>query len=272
MKVVLFCGGFGMRLYPSTENIPKPMVHIGHRPILWHLMKYYSFFGHKDFILCLGYKSDQIKRYFLNYDECLSNDFIMSDGGKTLQLFNSDIKDWKITFADTGLNSNVGQRLKAVEKYLEGEPMFLANYSDAVTDLHLPRLIDFFITHKGIGCFVAVKPPYTFHIVSMRKGGPVKKLCHIGQSGVKINGGFFVFRNDIFNYINEGEDLVNEPFQRLIEKQELMAYEYDGFWANMDTYKDKQKLDDMFSKGETPWQVWKHSGATGKRAGGRKND
>ena len=134
-----------MRLFPSTENIPKPMATIGEKPVLWHLMKYYAHFGHKEFILCLGYKGEQIKRFFLNYDECLSNDFILSHGGKKRQLLKSDIEDWRITFVETGLHSNVGQRLKAVEKYLEGEEAFLANYSDAVTDLHLPKLIDFFI-------------------------------------------------------------------------------------------------------------------------------
>src|SRR4030065_715751 len=138
MKVVLFCGGMGMRLYPSTENIPKPMVVIGEKPILWNLMKYYSYFGHKNFILCLGYKGEEIKKFFLNYDECLSNDFILSQGGKKRQLLKSDIEDWRITFVETGLDSNLGQRLKAVQKYLEGEEMFLANYSDGLTNLHLP--------------------------------------------------------------------------------------------------------------------------------------
>ena len=121
MKVVLFCGGLGMRMREYSEEIPKPMVKIGYRPILWHIMKYYSYFGHKDFILCLGYKGDIIKDYFLNYNECISNDFVLSQGGKKLQLLSSDIEDWNITFVDTGLSSNIAQRLKAVEKYLEGE-------------------------------------------------------------------------------------------------------------------------------------------------------
>ena len=139
MKVVLFCGGLGMRLREYSETIPKPMVNIGYRPILWHVMKYYAHYGHKDFILCLGYRADAIKNYFLNYNECTSNDFVLSGGGKKLQLFNSDIHDWRIVFADTGINSNIGQRLKAVEKYLEGEDEFLANYSDGLTDMPLPH-------------------------------------------------------------------------------------------------------------------------------------
>src|SRR5690242_13738624 len=145
MKVVLFCGGLGMRLREYSETIPKPMVNIGYRPILWHVMKYYAHYGHKEFILCLGYKADMIKNYFLNYNECLSNDFTLSEGGKTLQLLNSDIQDWKITFVDTGVSTNIGQRLKMVEQHLEGEDVFLANYTDGLTDLPLPQLIDSFL-------------------------------------------------------------------------------------------------------------------------------
>ncbi len=258
MKVVLFCGGLGLRLYPSTENVPKPMVTIGEKPILWHLMKYYAHFGHKDFILCLGYKGEQIKRFFLNYDECLSNDFILSHGGRKKQLLKSDIEDWRIAFVETGLHSNVGQRLKAVEKYLEGEEVFLANYSDAVTDLHLPKLIDFFIKRGKIGCFLATKAFHTFHVVSASTDGHVKSIRQASQS-IRINGGFFVFKNEIFDYINEGEDLVDEPFQRLIKRSELVAYAYDGFWAGLDTYKDKQRLDELASKGNAPWEVWKNA-------------
>ena len=135
MKVVLFCGGQGTRLRDYSENVPKPMVPIGYRPILWHVMKYYAHFGHKDFILCLGYRADVIKDYFLNFNECVSNDFVLSAGGAKLELLNRDIQDWTITFAETGPTSNIGQRLKAVEKYVKDEPMFLANYSDGLTDM-----------------------------------------------------------------------------------------------------------------------------------------
>jgi len=127
MKVVLFCGGQGLRMREFSDTIPKPMVNIGSRPILWHIMKYYAHYGHKDFILCLGHGADFIKNYFLNYNECISNDFVLSRGGKKLQLFNSDISDWNITFADSGVTSNLGERLKAVEKYLDDEDVFLAN-------------------------------------------------------------------------------------------------------------------------------------------------
>lgn len=257
MKVVLFCGGLGMRLREYSESIPKPMVNIGYRPILWHVMKYYAYYGHKDFILCLGYKADVIKNYFLNYDECLSNDFILSQGGKKLELLNSDIQDWRITFVDTGLTSNIGQRLKAVEGYLEGEETFLANYSDGLTDLPLPRLIDHLYEHQKTACFLCVRPTQSFHVVSMKNNGIVGAIQHVVHSNMWINGGYFVFRKEFFEHINEGEELVQEPFSRLIEKEELMAYKYEGFWACLDTFKDKQRLDDLYARGEAPWEVWK---------------
>src|SRR6187200_987391 len=156
MKVVLFCGGFGMRLREFSESIPKPMVNIGYRPILWHVMKYYAHYGHKDFILCLGHGADFIKNYFLNYNECISNDFVLSGGGKKLQLFNSDIDDWNITFADTGVSSNIGQRLRAVEKYLDGEEMFFANYSDGLTDLPLDLQLNYFKREGRVASFACV--------------------------------------------------------------------------------------------------------------------
>ncbi len=258
MKVVLFCGGLGMRLREYSESIPKPMVNIGYRPILWHVMKYYAHYGYKDFILCLGYKADVVKNYFLNYDECLSNDFVLSKGGKDVQLINSDIQDWKITFADTGLTSNIGQRLKAVEKYLDGEETFLANYTDGLSDLPLPKVIDQFSQSKKIACFVSVKPTQSFHVVSFRDDGSVGGIQHLSRSGIWINGGFFVFKKEIFGYIEEGEELVVEPLQRLIDLGEIMTYRYNGFWVSMDTFKDKQMLDDMYGRGDAPWEVWKN--------------
>lgn len=257
MKVVLFCGGLGTRIRDYSDSIPKPMINIGYRPILWNLMKYYAHYGHKDFILCLGYKADVIKNYFLNYDECLSNDFVLSGGGKQILMLKSDIQDWKITFVDTGLHSNIGQRLKAVEKHLAGEEAFLANYSDALSDLPLDQYIDNFLKHDKIASFVSVKPAQTFHVIETREDGIVTNIKHVNNSSTLINGGFFVFKTEIFKYINEGEELVVEPFQRLIEKEELIAYKYDGFWACMDTFRDKQMFDDMHSQGKTIWEIWK---------------
>lgn len=258
MKVVLFCGGLGTRLREYSDNIPKPMVPIGYRPILWHVMKYYAHFGHRDFILCLGYRADAIKHYFRNYDECISNDFTLSQGGKHLELFHSDIHDWNITFADTGVNSNIGMRLKAVEKYLDGEEMFLANYSDGLVDLHLPDLIDSFAKQKKTASFISVRPSLSYHVVSADPDGTVQEIREISRSNMRINGGYFIFRKQIFDYMKAGEELVLQPFQRLIEQRQLIAHPYDGFFASMDTFKYKQVLDDLYNSGKAPWEVWKN--------------
>jgi glucose-1-phosphate cytidylyltransferase len=261
MKVVLFCGGLGMRLREYSESIPKPMVNIGYRPILWHVMKYYAHYGHKDFILCLGYRADVIKNYFLNYNECTSNDFVLSRGGKRLQLFNSDIQDWRITFADTGINSNIGQRLKAVEKHLDGEEEFLANYSDGLTDVPLPVQLDHFHRSGTIGSFLCVRPNLSYHLVSLQEGEEnlVSGIHAINNGTIRINGGFFIFKRQIFDYMGANEELVQEPFQRLVAERQLVGYSYDGFWACMDTFKDKQQLDEL-DHGAAPWKVWNHAG------------
>jgi glucose-1-phosphate cytidylyltransferase len=259
MKVVIFCGGLGLRLREYSERIPKPMVEIGYRPLLWHVMKYYASCGHKDFILCLGYRGDIVKKYFLDYNECTSNDFILSEGGKNLKLLGSDIEDWRITFVDTGLHSNIGQRLKAVEKHLEGEEVFLANYSDGLSDVPMDRMLEHFYRHKRIGCFVAVQPTHSFHVVSVSDEVIVNGIRHLSKSGIWINGGYFIFNRRIFDYIENGEELVEEPFQRLISINQLITYKYDGFWVAMDTFKDKQFLDDIYSKGNAPWEIWKNN-------------
>lgn len=260
MKVVLFCGGMGTRLREHSETIPKPLVNIGYRPIIWHLMRYYAHFGHKDFILCLGYKADTIKQYFLDYDETISNDFVLAEGGKKVELLGSDIHDWKITFVDTGLNSNIGMRLKAVQKFLDGEETFLANYSDGLTDLHLPTMIDYAKQKDATACFLGVAPNSSFHLVSSAPDGTVQNIQHIKDIGMRVNGGFFVLKHDIFDVMKDGEELVQEPFQRLAHDGKLVAYPYDGFWACMDTFKEKQSLEDMYSRGQPPWEVWRTNG------------
>jgi len=256
MKVVLFCGGLGTRLREYSETIPKPMVDIGYRPIIWQLMKYYAHFGHKDFILCLGYRGDYIKRYFLDYDECLSNDFVMSEGGRAVQLHNTDISEWSITFVDTGLHSNIGQRLKAVEKYLEGEEVFMANYSDGLSDLDLNQYLDFFYDQDKIASFLSVRPSQSFHHVQRSQEGLVTDIQPIDQGDFWINGGFFIFKQQIFDYIQDGEELVHEPFHRLIKQEELVTYRNPNFWACMDTFKEKKLFDDMYASGNMPWAVW----------------
>jgi glucose-1-phosphate cytidylyltransferase len=257
LKVVLFCGGLGMRLREYSENTPKPMVPIGHRPILWNLMKYYAHYDNKEFILCLGHNSHVIKDYFLNYDECLTNDFVLQGGATELQ--NTDIHDWKITFADTGLNSNIGMRLKAVEKYLAdlaAEDMFMANYADGLSDVPLDEMLEFFKNSDKTACFLCVKPNQTFHYVHVNEDGTVKSIQDTTSNGLTVNGGFFIFKKKIFDYIREGEELVHEPFNRLIEENQLIAYQYDGFWKCMDTFKDKQAFDEMYRAGSCPWQLW----------------
>ena len=262
MKVVLFCGGQGMRLRDYSELTPKPMVNIGYRPILWHVMKYYAHFGHRDFILCLGHKADVIKNYFRHYDETVSNDFVLSEGNK-IELLNSDIHDWRITFVDTGISASVGERLAAVEPYLEGEEVFLANYADGLTDLDLGRYLEDVLPTQRIATFLCVRPTNTFHVVSARDGGVVSRIAPVSESEVWINAGYYVFRRAIFDWISEGEDLVTEPFARLIERGELLAYRYTGFWTAMDTFKDKETLDSRYVRGDAPWEVWRHDVGNG---------
>lgn len=257
MKVVLFCGGQGMRLREHSDIIPKALVNIGPRPMIWHLMKYYAHYGHKDFILCLGHKANVIKDYFLNYNECLSNDFTLSNGGKTIELLSSDVHDWKITFLDTGLSSNIGQRLKRVQSHLEGEETFLANYADGLTDLPLPLMLDHFYAHDKVACFMGVKPIQTFHVVDTDSSGLVQDIRDVNSSDMWVNGGFFIFKQQIFDYIHDGEELVVEPFRRLITEGQLTCYKNPSFWACMDTFKEKQRFDDMYARGDAPWEVWK---------------
>jgi len=256
MKVVLFCGGFGMRMREYSESIPKPMVKVGNRPILWHIMKYYAHYGHRDFILCLGWQANIIKQYFLQYDECISNDFVLTSGGQSVELLNSDIHDWKITFVDTGTRSNIGQRLKAVEHVLAGEEEFLANYTDGLSDVPLPDVIESFRRRKSTASFLSVKPSQSFHSVRVLADGTVSGLEPVNKSGLLMNGGFFVFRKEIFEYLNDGEELVEEPFDRLIQEGKLSSHSYDGFWSCMDTFKEKQELDDLYVSGSPPWAVW----------------
>lgn len=247
-----------MRLRGYADDLPKPMVQIGTRPILWHLMKYYAHYGHKDFILCLGYKGNSIKDYFLHYDEAVSNDFVWSHGGKKIDYLNRDIDDWTITFVETGANATIGERLRMVEPHLQGEEMFLANYSDGLSDIPLPALIQAFEKSNSIASLLLVQPTASFDIVNVSSEGAVQNICGLSQSDIWINGGFFVLRNEIFRYMHPGEELVREPFQRLIEKNQLFAYKYTGFWQCMDTFKDKQRLDDM-NQGTAPWKVWNKS-------------
>lgn len=260
MKVVLFCGGQGTRLRDYSETIPKPMVKVGYRPILWNIMKYYAHYGHKDFILALGYKGDHIKDYFINYDETISNNFVFTRGGKQVELLNSDIDDWKITFVDTGMHSNIGMRLMKVKEFLDGEEMFLANYADGLTDMHLPTMLEHFESHPDkVASLMAYQPTGSFHLVSGDQDGLVTSIHPMSITELWLNTGYYAFRKEIFDYMEAGEELVMEPFQRLIQNKKLINYHHKGFWQAMDTFKDKMMLDDMIAKGPVPWEVWNNT-------------
>ncbi len=259
MKVVLFCGGLGTRLRDYSEAIPKPMVLLGSRPILWHIMKYYAHYGHTEFILALGHKSEVVKEYFLNYHEAVSNDFVLTEGGRHVELLSSDIDHWRITFVDTGINATIGERLKAVERHIGDDPLFMANYADGLSDLHLPDYLAAFEAQRPVAAFLAVHSPQSFHVARLADDGRCTAIEPLSDSELWINGGFFIFKNEIFRDLHPGEDLVFEPFQRLIARGELMGHRYRGFWQAMDTFKDRQALEERLQHGDAPWQVWRRA-------------
>ena len=244
MKVVLFCGGFGMRMgsffqnkTDFLENSPKPMIMIGNRPILWHIMKYYAHFGHRDFILCLGYKADIIKEFF--------------------KTNNDHFADWNIQLVDTGLNTKIGQRLFSVKDLLRNDDVFMVNYTDGLTDVNLKTYLDYFMKHDKIASLLSVKAPLGFHHVISNKNGIVERIKDgLGNYDLRINAGFFIFKNEFFNYFKDGEELVDEPFTRLIREGQLISYVYNGFWKNIDNYKDKMEIDDMYVKNNALWIIW----------------
>ena len=260
MKVVLFCGGLGTRLREHSDTIPKPLVNIGYRPLLWHLMRYYAHFGHRDFILCLGYRGDMIREYFLKYNEAMSNDFTWHAGGRKIELHGHDIDDWNVTFVDTNLHSNIGQRLLRVEPYLRGEAEFLANYSDGLANIPLDQLIADFRSKQAIASFASVRSPQSFHAVQATPDGTVTSMGALHDEQIRINGGFFALRREIFSYVREGEELVEQPFARLIAERKLVAFPWDGFWRCIDTFRDKITYDRMEATGDCPWKVWQAPG------------
>jgi glucose-1-phosphate cytidylyltransferase len=263
LKVALFCGGLGTRLREHSDTIPKPLVNIGCRPILWHLMRYYAHYGHKDFILCLGYRGDMIREFFLNYREEMSNDFVLTEGGRKTELLTTDIHDWRITFVDTGLHANIGQRLMKVRHLLEDEEVFLANYADGLSDLPLDDHIAHFSGADVVASFAGVRTSQSFHAVLACDDSYVQRIGAISDANFWINGGFFVLRKEIFEYMEPGDELVEAPFRRLIEKRKLLVNRYTGFWQSMDTFKDKITFDRMEARGDCPWAVWRKNGGNG---------
>jgi glucose-1-phosphate cytidylyltransferase len=266
VKVVIFCGGQGMRMREASESIPKPMIPIGNRPILWHIMKYYAHFGFSDFVLCLGYKAEAIKHFFLTYSEAMANDFVLSDGGAKVHLLKTDIHNWNITFVDTGLHANIGQRLRAVREHIGDDEYFLASYGDTLTDADLPAMITRAKEAGVTASFLAARPNYSFHVVDMDDDGLANGVHDVTRSDVWINGGFFVLRKEVLDHIGPGEDLVNEPFARLMQDRQVLAQRHDGFWAPMDTLKDKHNLETLVERGRPPWEVWDVDVAHGKTA------
>ena len=257
MKVVLFCGGLGMRMRADNTSLPKPMTPVGTRPVLWHVMRYYAHFGHKEFILCLGYGAEAVKDYFLSYKETASNDFVLRKGGDDVELLSTDISDWTITFVDTGIDTAIGERLRRVRPYLEGDEMFLANYGDVLTDAPMNDLIDEFHESDAVAQLLAVSPQDSFHVVSIEGTSKVTGLVPVADLDMRINGGYFVLRQGIFNYIEEGEDLVMDGCRRAADQGRLRAKKYDGFWAPMDTLKERTALEQMYRSGNSPWALWR---------------
>ncbi|MGB5813197.1 MAG: sugar phosphate nucleotidyltransferase [Polyangiales bacterium] len=256
MKVVIFCGGFGTRLREHSDTIPKPLVDIGYRPILWHLMKYYAHYGHKEFILCLGYRADLIKQYFLEYNPHVSGNVTIAPGGRRTPE-KSDIDDWKIHLVDTGLNTNIGGRLMAIRDYIGSDEMFLANYGDGLSDVPLNAQIEQFKASGAIAGFTAVQPAQqSFHTVYAGDDGFVTQIRSMAGTDVWINGGYMILRREVFDYMRPGEELVEEPFQRLLSEKKLFTFKYGGFWKAMDTFKDKVAFDQMDANGDRPWEVW----------------
>ena len=234
MKVVLFCGGLGLRLRGVTGVVPKPMVPVGGRPLLWHIMSYYAHYGHREFLLCVGHQADVIKRYF-------GGDAFRAEG-------------WSVRFVDTPVEASIGERFHAVRNLVDDD-VFLANYGDTVTDVALPDLIEAHSASGKTASLLSVQPNYTFNVVTTKGSVQVTGFQDIAESGIRINGGYFVLNRQVFDYLEEGDDMP-EMFRRLIAADELVAYPYDGFWAPMDTLKDKERLEALVASGGSVWQVW----------------
>lgn len=256
MKVVIFCGGQGMRMRDYDERVPKPLVPIGPRPVLWHVMKYYAHHGHNDFILCLGYGARQIKEYFLDYKEWLSNDFVLEAGGDEVEMLSRDVQDWRITFVDTGLHSLIGERLRRVRPHLDGCGTFLANYADCLTDAPINDII---AEHRRVGAVAtvtAVAPTRTFHVLDVDNGGTISRVGPVNNADMWINGGYMVLEECIFDNLDAGEELVEEPFNRLAAQGKLHAYRHRGSWIGVDTFKERQEVEELYLQGKPFWASW----------------
>jgi len=255
MKVVLFCGGYGMRMRTGTPgDVPKPMQMVGPRPLIWHVMRYYAHFGHTDFILCLGYGAHHIKEFFLNYQETASNDFVLRDGH--VELLSTDISGWSISFVQTGIESAIGERLRRVRERVDGAEMFLANSADVLTDAPLPEIIERFERSDAGASMMVVPPPGTFHCIELGERSMVGGITPIDEMPIWANGGYFVLRQEVFDHIPEGGDLVANGCAELAKRGRLLAYPYRGYWRPTDTVKERVALDEAYSRGDKPWALW----------------
>jgi glucose-1-phosphate cytidylyltransferase len=258
MKVVLFCGGYGMRMRDGRSDVPKPMTTVGPRPLIWHVMRYYAHFGHKDFVLCLGYGAHHVKDYFLNYDETVSNDFVLRDG--KVELLGSDIGDWRIAFVHTGLTSPIGERLRRVRAHVENEEMFLANYADVLTDMPLDDMVDRLRAQPDkVGGLLAVPPQSAFHCLDIGEDDAVHSITTLQEMPIWENGGYFVLRPEIFDYLPENGDLVTDGAMVLAKEGRMMAYPYSGFWQPADTVKERTALEAAYQSGARPWMLWERT-------------
>ncbi|HLY99767.1 MAG TPA: glucose-1-phosphate cytidylyltransferase [Candidatus Angelobacter sp.] len=257
MKVVVLCGGLGTRLREETEFRPKPMVEIGGRPILWHIMKLYAGAGFREFVLCLGYRGNMIKEYFLNY-EAMNNDFTICLGRDSRIQYNNvhTEQDFKVTLADTGAGTMTGGRVKRIQQYIDGDT-FMLTYGDGVSNVDINQLLAFHKSHGKLATVTAVVPSSRFGIVDTSQEGRVLQFVEKPKSESRASAGYFVFQREIFNYLN-GDDCIleREPLERLAAEGQLMAWEHNGFFYAMDTYREYEYLNDLWQKNQAPWKVW----------------
>lgn len=257
MKVVILAGGYGTRLSEETDIRPKPMVEIGGKPILWHIMKIYSSYGFNDFIICLGYKSDLIKKYFLDLN-LQSSDFTIDTVGGKLTIHKKKVPDWRVSLIDTGINTLTGGRLLRIRNFIEDDT-FMMSYGDGVSNINLINLLTFHKKHGKIATLTAVRPPARFGVLNIDASGQIKSFHEKPDGdGTWINGGFFVLNKEVFNYIGDDEPYFEDyPLSNLSRDGQLFAYEHNGFWRPMDTMSDKRVLEDLWTKGSAEWKIWK---------------
>lgn len=257
MKVAVLCGGQGTRLREETEFRPKPLIDVGGRPILWHIMKTYAHYGFRDFVLCLGYRGNMIKEYFLNY-EAMNNDFTICLGAMSEIRYHGlhDEQDFRVTLADTGADAMTGGRVKAIERYIDGDT-FMLTYGDGVADVNICELLKFHQSHGKIATVTTVPPVSRFGILDVKESGRVTKFMEKPRSEGWANAGYFIFNRRIFDYLSGPQCILErEPLEKLVAEDQLMAYQHDGFFYAMDTYREYQHLNELWSKGQAPWKVW----------------